>query len=215
MTQGKFISFEGGEGAGKSTQSRLLQRAFEKAGLKALHTREPGGTAGAEAIRTLLVRGEVNRWSPETETLLHFAARTDHVTKQIRPALTQGQYVICDRFIDSTFAYQSYGHGVAKEVVENINQLVLGGFKPDLTVVLDVNIHTGISRADMRGGDEDRYEKMGSEFHNRVCEGFRAIARAEPERCVLLDAADTIESIHTQIIQVINGRLGLKLATIC
>jgi dTMP kinase len=211
LNTAKFITFEGGEGGGKSTQSRLLVEAFTKAGLQTLHTREPGGTTGAEDIRQLLVTGEIAKWDPITECLLNLAARKDHIDKLIFPALKSRKYVISDRFSDSTMSYQGYGHQLGRAIIEQLQNLTIGTFKPDLTIILDIPIDTGIDRADQRGGKENRYEKMGKEFHQRVRNGFLEIAKFEPERCVLINANNTIESIHRQIINIVNERLNLSL----
>jgi dTMP kinase len=211
LSTAKFITFEGGEGGGKSTQSKLLVQAFEKSGLPIIHTREPGGTTGAEDIRQLLVTGEVAKWDATTETLLHLAARKDHINKLILPALQSGKYVISDRFSDSTMSYQGYGHGLGRAIIEQLQNLAIGNFKPDLTIILDIPIDTGITRANSRGDKENRYEKMGKDFHARVREGFLEIAKLEPERCVLINAGDTIENIHRQIVECVNERLGLGL----
>ncbi|MCE3233284.1 MAG: dTMP kinase [Rickettsiaceae bacterium] len=214
MNPGKFITFEGGEGGGKSTQSKLLVESFQKSGYDIIHTREPGGTEGAESIRELLVTGEVNRWSPITETLLHLSARQDHITKLILPALQAGKHVISDRFSDSTMCYQGYGHMLGNGIINQLHNLTIGTFKPDLTIILDIAIDTGIDRAVKRRGLENRYERMDKSFHERVQNGFREIARQEPGRCVLIDASGTIKDIHKQIIDTANEKLGLGLSVV-
>jgi dTMP kinase len=211
LLTGKFITFEGGEGGGKSTQSKLLVEALQKAGGPVVHTREPGGTPGAEAIRQLLVSGEVDKWDPLTEALLHLAARRDHVTKLIMPALEAGKNIICDRFFDSTMVYQGYGHNLGAPVIEELQKIVIGTFKPDLTIILDISTDSGISRAETRGGLENRYEKMGKEFHEKVRQGFKKIAAGDPSRCILIDANNRIENIHAQIIEAVNARLNFDL----
>lgn len=214
MTTGKFITFEGGEGGGKSTQSSLLTEAFNNAAIEAVKTREPGGTDGAEAIRELLVKGEVNKWDAVTETLLHLAARREHVSKLISPAMEKGKYVICDRFLDSTMSYQGYGHELGRNFVDKIQKIIIGNFKPDLTFILDIDPKDGIGRADSRGGKEDRYEKMGKDFHTRVRDGFREVAEDEYDRCILIDADGSIDKIHQQIIDAVNERFSLSLEPI-
>lgn len=208
MYSGKFITFEGGEGGGKSTQSGLLAEMLRKQNIDCIQTREPGGTEGAEAIRNLLVTGETNRWDPMTELLLHFAARRDHVEKKIKPALMEGKWVICDRFIDSSLAYQGYGHGSGVDFVEMMHRLVIGNLMPDLTFILDIPPGIGIGRTSERKGDENRYERMVGSFHERVRLGFLAVAAKYPERCVVLDASSPIDAIHGQIMKVLKERIG-------
>ncbi|MBL8700193.1 MAG: dTMP kinase [Alphaproteobacteria bacterium] len=193
--RGRFITFEGGEGGGKSTQIKRLAEWLEARGIAVTTTREPGGTEGAERIRALLVAGEVAAWQPMSEALLHYAARADHVARVVAPALASGRWVLCDRFADSTVAYQGYGHGLGRARIVRLHALVLGRFKPDLTFIFDLAVDKGLARAASRAGDETRYERMAASFHARVRRGFRAIARAEPRRCVLLDAGQDIETI--------------------
>jgi len=197
--QGRLITLEGGEGAGKSTQARLMAAWLAERGIAATLTREPGGTPGAEDIRALLVTGEIGRWDPLTETLLHYAARRDHVTRMIKPALAAGRYVICDRFIDSTLAYQGYGQGIDKNTIAGLRQAVLGGFAPDLTIILDVSPETRRARTAGRPGNEDRYERMNEEFHARVRQGFLAIAAAEPRRCAVISADQPVDIVFAGI----------------
>ena len=197
---GYFITFEGGEGGGKSTQSRLLKEALEKNGITVIHTREPGGTEGAEQIRELLVKGDASRWDAITETLMHMAARRDHTEKQIKPLLAEGKTVICDRFFDSTLAYQGYGHGLGAELVTMLHHLTIGTLKPDITFILDIDPEQGIARAHSRKDSDNRYESMKMAFHKRVREGFLAVSRSEPHRCHVIDATQGIEDIHRQIM---------------
>ena len=211
MSKGKFITFEGGEGSGKSTQSRLLVESFRKYNINVLNTREPGGTAGAENIRQLLVTGDIHKWEPLTETFLHLAARKDHVEKLIKPSLAKGVFVICDRFSDSTISYQGYGHGLGITLINQLQLLAIENFKPDLTFILDIDIDKGISRADKRGNTEDRYEKMGIKFHKKVRKGFLDIAKKDNKRCQLINADDTIENIHNRIICITNEKLNITL----
>lgn len=208
---GKFITFEGGEGAGKSTQVKMLANAFSDAGIASITTREPGGTDGAESIRALLVKADSCEWEKKTEIFLHIAARIEHVNKLIFPALNEEKFVICDRFSDSSMAYQGFGHGLGKEFVNNITKLAIGDFKPDITFILDIDSKVGISRTKSRNGFEDRYEKMAGDFHSRVREGFLHIAENEPDRCCLIDALGSVEAIHGQIIAHINKICGLSL----
>lgn len=210
-SQGKFITLEGGEGAGKSTQARLLAANLERVGLSLVLTREPGGAPGAEEIRRLLVEGEPGRWTAMTEALLHSAARADHLERLVRPALAAGNWVVCDRFVDSTTAYQGYGHGLDPERIVALNRIVTGSTMPDLTLILDLPVAEGLARADGRnstnGQNEDRYERMGRDFHERLREGFLAIARAEPERCVVIDARAPVEEVAAAIAGAVEERL--------
>jgi len=167
-TRGRFITLEGGEGAGKSTQIKRLTARLAARGIEAVATREPGGTPGAEAIRSLLVTGDVARWDAVTETLLHYAARREHVEKTVRPALARGAWVISDRFADSTMAYQGHAGAVGAARVAALHKLVLGDFQPDLTLILDLPVQVGLARAKARAGIEDRYERMGLAFHEAL-----------------------------------------------
>lgn len=196
MTQGRFITLEGGEGAGKTTQSGLLAQALTARGIGVLRTREPGGSPGAELLRGILLGGSID-WSPRAETLLHFAARAEHVAKTVRPAIEAGTWVICDRFYDSTMAYQGYGQGADRAFIAE--QIRLLGIDPDLTLVLDVPEAVAVARMRQRGGDADRYERLDAGFHARVRQGFRAIAAAEPDRCVMVDASGDIEAVRAAI----------------
>lgn len=206
---GRFITLEGGEGGGKSTQARRLAAALQKYGHEVVLTREPGGAPGAEQIRSLLVDGEVHRWDAVTETLLHFAARRDHLANTVLPALARGAWVISDRFADSTMAYQGYGHGVARGVIEDLYRICAGDLAPDLTLILDLPVDSGLARAAGRGGGEDRYERMDTAFHERLRQGFLEIARREPARCAVIDAAQGEDEVHRQIMAAVEGRLAL------
>lgn len=206
MPRGRFITLEGGEGAGKSTQARRLETALQAAGHAVLRTREPGGTPGAEAIRGLLLGGE-GPWDGVTEGLLHFAARREHVVRRIRPALAAGTWVVCDRFLDSTLAYQVFGQGLPRAVFDSLAAITLEGLRPDLTLVLDIGPAEGLSRAAVRG-ETNRYEILDAGFHARVREGFRAIAAAEPERCALVDATATPEGVAAEILRLVRARLA-------
>ena len=207
--RGRFITFEGGEGAGKSTQARRLATALRHGGHEVLETREPGGSPGAEEIRRLLTTGQPGRWSPMAETLLHFAARCDHVARLIRPALAAGQWVVCDRFLDSTMAYQGYGQGIDRDFIARLGAAVLGDLKPALTLVLDLPVEQGLTRAKARAGREDRYEKMALAFHDKVRGGYLAIAAAEPARCLVIDAAGDEEATWRQVAAAVKERLGV------
>ena len=201
----RFITLEGGEGAGKSTQARRLADALAAAGLPALRTREPGGAPGAERLRQLLLSGDA-AWSPLAETLLHFAARAEHVAQTIRPALEAGIWVVCDRFADSTMAYQGHGQGADRAAIANLSGMI--GLVPDLTLVLDVSAATGAARLAARGLGADRYERLGPEFFARVNAGFRAIAAAEP-RCAIVSAEDSEEAVAARVLSVVRDRLGV------
>jgi dTMP kinase len=207
--RGKFITLEGGEGAGKSTQARLLADWLGQKGVSVALTREPGGTPSAEDIRNLLVTGEVGRWDSLTETLLHYAARREHMARFILPALDAGQWIICDRFIDSTTAYQGYGQGIELGIIAGLRETVLGAFIPDLTLILDVSPETRRARTAARPGNEDRYERMNEAFHDRVRAGFHAIAAAEPERCAVIAADQEIEAVSTAIKAAIAENLAI------
>jgi dTMP kinase len=203
---GRFITIEGGEGAGKSTQAQHLAEALRNAGVSVLLTREPGGAPGAELLRGLLLDGETE-WSPLAEVLLHFAARAEHVAKTIRPALADGTWVVCDRYVDSTMAYQGYGQGADRNAIATLTRMI--GLAPDLTIVLDVSVATGQARLAARGRRADRYEQMGAEFLTRVHAGFRAIAAAEPERCVVISAEDAQPDVAVAILAAVRERLVL------
>lgn len=211
MTRAKFITFEGGEGTGKSTQAALLAKDLRRSGIAVVLTREPGGAPGAEEIRRLLVEGEVSRWSAMTEALLHYAARYEHLRETVRPAIEGGHWVVSDRFADSTMAYQGYGHRLNREQVARLHRLVVGDFAPDLTVVLDLPAETGLERAVAGAAGEDRYERMDRDFHRRLRAGFLDIARREPERCAVVDAGGTVDRVHEAIRALVGERLGVIL----
>ena len=210
LAGGKLITLEGGEGAGKSTQAALLAEGLREAGKDVTVTREPGGAPGAEEIRALLVEGAVGRWDAMTEALLHVAARRQHLTETIQPALDAGRWVVCDRFADSTMAYQGYGLGLGRDVVARLHELAIGGVMPDLTVILDLPVETGLGRAAAKTGGEDRYERMDAEFHRRLREGFLDIARREPERCAVIDAGGAADAVRAAIRAVVGERLGVS-----
>lgn len=207
VSGGYFITFEGGEGAGKSTQLARLCDVLHDRGHDVVGTREPGGSIGAEAIRELLVSGDTGRWDAMTETLLHFAARRDHYKRTIEPALARGAWVVCDRFADSTMAYQAYGLGIEASFVSGLYAQVLGDFAPDLTIILDMPVDQGLARAALRGG-VDRYERMDVEFHQRLRDGFLAIAEAEPKRCVVIDGTLDMDGVHDAVMMQVDERLA-------
>jgi dTMP kinase len=208
VQRGRFITFEGGEGTGKSTQARLLVERLAASGIRAVATREPGGSPGAEAIRALVLNGAADRWSPVSETLLMYAARADHLEKLIRPALAEGAWVVCDRFYDSTRAYQGAGGGAPDLLINALQNQVAGADRPDLTLVLDVDVETGLRRAVGRDA-LDRFESMDCSFHERLRQGFLAIARHEPERCVVASAAGSPDEVSALVWRAVQERLGV------
>ena len=212
MTRGRFITFEGGEGAGKSTQVRILAERLRGAGREVVATREPGGSDGAEAVRALLVTGDPDRWSAISETLLMYAARRDHLERTIRPALERGAWVICDRFADSTRAYQGAGGQAPQGLVAALETFVLEDTRPDLTLILDLPVATGLARAGLRGGAEARFEAKGEAFHQRLREAFLQIAKDEPERCAVLDAAEGPDQVSAAVWTAVAARLPVHAA---
>ena len=204
-----MITLEGGEGAGKSTQVDLLLAALGHAGIAALRSREPGGSEGAEAIRRLLLDGATERWDAAGEALLLYAARRDHVTRLIAPALDRGVWVVCDRFADSTLAYQGYGRGLPLADLLTLHRFALGDFAPDLTLILDLPVAAGLARAARRSGNADRFERLDAAFHERLRQGFRQIAADNPGRCVVIDAAGDQDSVHRAVLAAVAARLGV------
>lgn len=204
---GRFITLEGGEGAGKSTQVVRLKEWLERQGHEVVATREPGGAPGAEMVRKLLVEGPVERWDGVTEALLHFAARRDHLRSTVWPALKRGAWVISDRFADSTMAYQGYGHGADRTMLGGLYDMVVGEFCPDLTLILDLPVEIGLARAASRRGTETRYESLPIAFHERVRAGFLDIAAVDPGRCVVIDANRDIDTIAMAIAEAVTSRL--------
>ena len=209
--RGRFISIEGGEGAGKSTQVGMLVAALDRAEIPARATREPGGSPGAEAIRRLLLEGEGERWDAVSEALLLVAARRDHVTRVIAPALAQGVWVVSDRFADSTTAYQGYGGGVPLQDLAALHHFALGDFAPDLTVILDLPVEIGLARAAARSA-ADRFERLDRDFHEKLRQGYRQIAADNPTRCALVDAAGDRHSVHRAVAVTVEQRLGVPSA---
>lgn len=207
--RGRFITFEGGEGSGKSTQIKKLAERLEAAKLRTLITREPGGSPGAEIIRHLVLSGMGKLLGPEAETLLFAAARDDHVRTVILPALSQGTWVLCDRFSDSTRAYQGRVGNVAPAVLNALERVTIGDLKPDLTFILDVPVEVGLKRAAVRraGGAPDRFESEDIKFHQKLRDAYREIATAEPERCVLIDATGDVDTVAAQVLSALRDRL--------
>ena len=209
MARGKFITFEGGEGAGKSTQVRRLAELLRAAGHTVVATREPGGAPGAEVIRKLLVEGEPGRWDPLTEAVLHFAARREHLARTVLPALDSGAWVISDRFADSTMAYQGYGLGLGPEKIAALYRDVVGALRPDLTIILDIAPEEGLRRANKRGEAATRYERMDIAFHAKIREAFLDIARREPDRCVVIAAGAPLDQVTANLLAAVRSRLSL------
>jgi dTMP kinase len=207
-----FIVLEGVDGAGKGVQSRMLCAAMEASGIDVTLTREPGGSPGAEQIRSLIVEGDVDRWDDMTELLLIYAARRSHIVQTIKPALDSGAWVISDRFADSSRAFQGVAGNLGLEVVENIHKEVVGDFAPDLTLILDLDPTISLERADARGGNEDRFEQKGLAYQEQVREGFRTLADSTPESRVLVDASGSIEAVSNKIITTVNSHFNLLLA---
>jgi len=203
---GKFITFEGGEGTGKSTQARLLADYLTQQGHKVALTREPGGSPGAEIIRELLVSGAIDRWTPISEALMMYAARADHWQNLIQPELAKGTWVICDRFADSSMAYQGYGRGVDLDFLQQLYKMIIGDRQPDHTFVLDIAPEIGLQRSFQRlhasgkNVSEGRFEAMDLEFHRRLRNGFLEIARMNTDRCIVIDATKSLQLIHQEII---------------
>jgi len=204
MAEGLFITFEGGEGTGKSTQIAKLEGRLKGQGLDVLRTREPGGSPQAEALRHEVVCGATGRWSPLAETLLINASRDSHLREIIRPALERGAVVLCDRFIDSTRAYQGAAGGVDAEIIQWLENLVVGDTRPHLTLILDLDPELGLARAKQT---ENRFEKKGRDFHQRLRTGYLEIAQAEPQRCKIIDASGTAEEVAEAIWDLVRELL--------
>jgi len=207
VAQGRFITFEGGEGTGKSTQVARLAERLRARNLEVVQTREPGGSPGAEEVRHLALNGDPGRWSPMTETLLMFAARSDHLERTIRPALEAGQWVVCDRFADSSRAYQGVGGGTPAAFIEDLDAAVVGPTQPDLTLVFDLPVAVGLERAFGRGLFETRFESKGPEFHERLRRGFLDIAADHPERCAVIDADGDMDTVTARVWAAVEARL--------
>lgn len=207
MRRGRFITFEGGEGAGKSTQQNRLVARLAELGHEVVATREPGGSEGGEAIRELLVNGPPERWSAVSEALLMNAARRDHLERRVRPALARGAFVVCDRFSDSTRAYQGAGGDADADLIAGLERFVVEDTLPDLTLIMDLPVEDGLRRAAHRGGGEARFEAKGLEFHQRLRQGFLEIARAEPERCAVIDATLPQDEVAELIWEIVQERL--------
>ncbi|GLQ19082.1 dTMP kinase [Algimonas porphyrae] len=216
---GQLITFEGGEGAGKTTQAKMLADALEGVGVEVILTREPGGTFGAESIRKLVLEGTDDRWSGMTELLLMYAARIDHVEKLIKPALERGAWVISDRFSDSSLAYQGYARGMGVETVRSVHEVVMQGFNPDLTLVFDMDVYLSLKRVETRAFEQDedlsRFDKAGQDFHVKIRDAFLDIAKTEPDRVKVIDADGSRGAVHARILNALTasypefaGKLG-------
>lgn len=212
MTKGLFITLEGGEGAGKTTQARKLLEYLEAKGFEVVLTREPGGTPEAEKIRDLLVQRDGGNWTPMAEVALFFAARQMHIENLIKPSLHHGKIVVCDRFTDSTRAYQGYGHGFDLETIESLDDLIVNKFEPDVTFIFDLPVKDGLARsmsqkekASGAESTEDKFEKLDFSFHERMRQGFLKIAEANPKRCHVIDAAQSADDIFAKIKEVIDN----------
>lgn len=211
-----FISFEGGDGVGKTTQIKLLADRLRATGKAVLTTREPGGEPGAEKIRNLVLTGDVDRWDSMTEALLMTASRTEHVERLIKPSLAEGSIVLCDRFFDSSIVYQGAARGLGMDRISNLQKLALGDFKPSLTVLLELPTEVGLSRAIKREENdapseerEDRFERMGDDFHRTTAKAYDKLASENPDRYRRINAKRTIEEIHEEIWQLVANHLGI------
>ena len=211
MSRGRFITIEGGEGVGKTTQVGLLVAALERARIPARATREPGGSPGGEAIRRLLLEGDSERWDAVGEALLLVAARSDHVARLIAPSLAQGIWVVSDRFANSMLAYQGYGRGLALEDLLTLHRFALGSFSPDLTVILDLPAETGLSRVAARASAGDRFERLDRAFHERLRQGFQKIATGDAARCLVIDGSSDPQTVHRAILDAVEERLRVVL----
>ncbi len=209
MTPAPFITFEGGEGGGKSIQIKRLAADLRQSGLDVVETREPGGAPGAEKIRRLILKGTPGKMSDRAETLLHFAARADHLDRTILPARQAGQWILCDRFADSTRAYQGYAQGVDSELINLLSQAVIGRDGPDLTFVMDIAVDAAFERLAARGDSADRYEGLEPAFHEKVRAGFLEIAENDPGRCRVIDAMQDEEAVFSAIRDAVRERFGV------
>ncbi|MCT4654939.1 MAG: dTMP kinase [Cohaesibacter sp.] len=212
MQQGKFITFEGGEGVGKTTQIKLLSNRLKDAGITCHHTREPGGSAGAEAVRHVLLSGKAEEMglSPAGEALLFAAARADHVDTTIKPTLKKGHWVLCDRFMDSTRIYQGEADNVAPELIDSLEKLAIDGQVPHLTFILDLRAEVGLNRAHERreeGEDADRFERETVATHEKRRQAFLRLAHNNPKRCKIIDASQSIEEISFDIWKIVESEL--------
>jgi dTMP kinase len=214
-SQNRMIVVDGIDGSGKGVQSRQLLQSFDSAGESAILTREPGGSTAAEEIRQLLVRGDPDKWDDMTELLLMYASRRAHLRDTVWPALDAGQWVISDRYADSSRAFQGIAGNLGLETVESIHRLVVGDFEPALVLILDLPVALALERTRKRGDDEDRFEQKGEEYHARVREAFRQIAASNPVRYRLIDAAKSIDEVSADITAAVNAHFALQLKPVC
>ena len=210
MNKGKFITIEGGEGTGKSTQLNLLSAYLKKKKIKNITTREPGGAKGAEKIRNLILNSKKKDWSPITEALLHISARSDHLEKKILPNLNKGIWIICDRFRDSTIAYQGFGNGLKLDVLETLQESIFNKLHADLTIILDVDPRISLKRTKKRKFGNKKYEKMNINFHKKIRKGFLDIAKKNKKRCKIINAVGDKIEINKKIIEVIKKHFKIK-----
>ena len=210
--RGLFITFEGGEGVGKSTQVRRLAARLQASGREVVVTREPGGSPGAEAIRNLVLNGSADRWSPVTETLLMYASRRDHIERTLRPALARGAVVLCDRYADSTRAYQGAAGGADPGLISALETFILEDVRPARTLIFDLDPELGLARALGRPDAEARFESKGLDFHRRLRAGFLAIARDEPERCRIVDASGDPDTVEARVLEALQDLPGFGVA---
>mgnify|MGYP001444225357 FL=1 len=205
-----FITFEGGDGSGKSTQVNLLKDYLDNLNFETIKTREPGGTPSAEILRDLLTTGEVEKWTPMSEALLMWASRYEHLIQVIEPALNSGKNVICDRFYDSTYAYQGVAHNLGIDKMEKLKKIIIGDIEPDVTFVLDIDPKVGLKRSLDRSNQENRFESYNIDFHNKIRIAFLEIAKKNKNRCVVVDASLNEQEINNLIITVIDNLITDK-----
>ena len=205
-----FITFEGGDGSGKSTQVNLLKDYLDNLNFETIKTREPGGTPSAEILRDLLTTGEVEKWTPMSEALLMWASRYEHLIQVIEPALNSGKNVICDRFYDSTYAYQGVAHNLGIDKMEKLKKIIIGDIEPDVTFVLDIDPKVGLKRSLDRSNEENRFESYNIDFHNKIRSAFLEIAKKNKNRCVVVDASLNEQEINNLIITVIDNLITDK-----
>ena len=205
-----FITFEGGDGSGKSTQVNLLKDYLDNLNFETIKTREPGGTPSAEILRDLLTTGEVEKWTPMSEALLMWASRYEHLIQVIEPALNSGKNVICDRFYDSTYAYQGVAHNLGIDKMEKLKKIIIGDIEPDITFVLDIDPKVGLKRSLDRPNQENRFESYNIDFHNKIRSAFLEIAKKNKNRCVVVDASLNEQEINNLIITVIDNLITDK-----
>jgi len=197
-----FITFEGGEGAGKSTQIEILATYLRSLEIQVETMREPGGTPGAEQIREVILKGHTDRWDSITEALLMSAARRDLLIKRIKPLLQKGEWILCDRYYDSTTAYQGFGHKIGYDRIRELNHFTVGNFQPDLTFIINLPPEIGLERTSDRTHGEDRFERMEIDFHHRVQEGYKEILKHNPGRCHMLDGLKDIDELAEEIREI-------------